>query len=125
MEEDAEFLRAAPSRRIAMHYLVHIPVGLQLSDRIVDGSIVDISDSGARIECDPLRVSPGKNVQMDLRCFRFDERITMLGKVVRETPAGCALRFVDADSFLRVFVKLARLHDETVGDRLEKILPES
>jgi len=124
MDEDADFLIAAPSRRIATRYLVRIPVGLHVSDRIVDGAIADISESGARIECDRLCVSPGTNVQIELRCFRFDERVTILAKLVRDTPAGCALHFVDGDLFLRVFVKLARLHDETVGDRLEKILPE-
>ena len=48
----------------------------------------------------------------------------MLAKFVRETPAGCALRFVDPDPFLRLFVKLARMHDTTVSDRFEKVLSE-
>jgi hypothetical protein len=124
MDEEAEFLHPAPSRRIATRYVVRIPVGLHVSGQVIDGSIADISDSGARIECDPLRVPPGTSLQVELRCFRFDERVTMLAKLVRDTSAGCAVRFVDADAFLRLFVKLARLHDETVGDRLEKILPE-
>ena len=120
MNEDPDFLRALPTRRIATRYVVRIPVGLHVGGQVVDGTIVDISDSGARVECDPPGVSPGANVSIELRCFRLDERVTMIASLVRETPGGCALRLVDPDAFLRVFVKLALLLDTTVPDKFEK-----
>jgi len=124
MGDDSDFLQALPTRRIATRYVVRIPVGLNVGGEVADGTIVDISDSGARVECDPPRVSPGASVSLDLRCFRLDERVTLLASLVRETPGGCALRLVDPDPFLRVFVKLARLLDEAPGDRLEQQLSE-
>jgi hypothetical protein len=124
VDDAPDFLQTLPARRIATRYVVRIPVGLHVGGQVIDGTIVDISDSGARIECDPPRVSPGAAVSVELRCFRLSERVTMLATLVRETPGGCALRLVDADPFLRVFVKLALLLDEAPGDRLEKELSE-
>jgi PilZ domain len=121
MDEEAEFLREAPTRRVATRYIVRIPADLRIGGVAIEGTIVDISDSGMRVECEPPRVSPGTSVALELRCFELGERVTMLAKLVRETPGGCALRLVDPDPFLRVFVKLARLHDASVGDRMEKL----
>jgi hypothetical protein len=124
MDEDSDFLQALPPRRAATRYVVRIPVGLHIAGQVVDATIVDLSDSGARVECDPPGVAPGTSISIELRCFRLDERVSMLATIVRDTPAGCALRLVDPDPFLRLFVKLARLHDEAPGDRLEKELSE-
>jgi hypothetical protein len=125
MADDPDFMQAMPTRRIATRYVVRIPAGLHVGEQVIDATIVDISDSGARVECDsPRGVPPGAHVSIDLRCFRLDERVTMSATYVRETPGGCALRLVDPDPFLRVFVKLARLLDEAPGDRLEKELSQ-
>jgi hypothetical protein len=124
MAFDDEELREAPVRRVAPRYIVRIPVVLRVGTTETEGSIVDLSDSGARVECPPLRLAPGSSVAMELRWLKTPEHIAMLAKFVRETPAGCALRFVDPDPFLRVFVKLARAHDATVSDRLEKVLTD-
>ncbi|MEX2209061.1 MAG: PilZ domain-containing protein [Myxococcota bacterium] len=124
MADAFDFLQAMPTRRIATRYVVRIPAGLHVGGELIDATIVDISDSGARLECDPPKASPGAQVAIELRCFRLDERVTMLASFVRETPGGCALRLVDPDPFLRVFVKLARLLDQAPGDRLEKELSE-
>ena len=124
VDEDADFLQALPARRIATRYVVRIAAGLHVGGRVVDGTIVDISDSGARVDCEPPGVAPGTSLAIELRCFRLEERIRMLATLVRETTSGCALRLVDPDPFLRVFVKLARLHDEVPGDRREKLLSE-
>jgi hypothetical protein len=121
VDEEAEFLQEMPTRRVATRYIVRIPVGLRVGSVSVDGTIVDISDSGMRVECEPPRAAPGTSVALELRCFDLDERVTMLAKLVRQTDGGCALRLVDPDPFLRVFVKLARLHDASVGDRMEKL----
>jgi PilZ domain len=124
MAFDDEELREAPVRRVAPRYIVRIPVVLRVGTTETEGSIVDLSDSGARVECPPLRLAPGSSVAMELRWLETAEHIGMLAKFVRETPAGCALRFVDPDPFLRVFVKLARAHDATVSDRFEKVLTD-
>jgi hypothetical protein len=124
MADDPDFLRVTPTRRIATRYVVRIPAGLNVGGQVTDATIVDISDSGARVECDATHASPGAQVSIELRCFRLEERVTMLATFVRETPGGCALRLVDPDPFLRVFVKLALLLDAAPGDRLEKELSE-
>ncbi len=124
MSGEDEFLREVPTRRVATRYIVRLPVLMRIGAGAVEGTIVDISDTGLRLECSVPRVAPGTSVQLELRCFKLAERVTMLAKLVRATPAGCALRFVDPDPFLRLFVKLARLHDASVGDRLEKLTPE-
>ena len=123
-DEEPEFLQVTPSRRIATRYVVRIPVGLHVAGQVIDATIVDISDSGARVECDPPGAPLGSHVSIELRCFRLDERVSMLASLVRETPGGCALRLLDADPFLRVFVKLAMLLDQAPGDQLEKQLAE-
>ncbi|MFI5315100.1 MAG: PilZ domain-containing protein [Myxococcota bacterium] len=122
---DDEELRESPVRRVAPRYIVRIPAVLRVGATECEGTIVDVSDSGARVECAQLRLAPGSSVAIELRWFKTDEHIAILAKFVRETPAGCALRFVDPDPFLRVFVKLARAHDATVSDRFEKMLSES
>jgi PilZ domain-containing protein len=124
MAEDDDDLRETPARRVAPRYIVRIPVVVRVGTTECDGALVDISDSGVRIECKPLRLGPGTSVSLEMRWFKTTEPISMLAKFVRDTPAGCALRFADPDPFLRVFVKLARAHDATVSDRMEKMLTE-
>jgi hypothetical protein len=124
MEFEDDALRETPARRVAPRYIVRIPVLLRAGATELEGNIADISDSGARIECKPPRLAPGTSVALELRWFEATERVSMLAKFVRETPAGCALRFVDPDPFLRLFVKLARMHDTTVPDKFEKVLSE-
>ncbi len=123
-DDEPEFMLATPSRRIATRYVVRIPVGLHVAGKLIDATIVDISDSGARVECDPPGASPGTNVSIELRCFKLEESVRMLASLVRETPGGCALRLLDTDPFLRVFVKLATVLDQAPGDQLEKELAE-
>ena len=121
--EDEE-IREAPVRRVAPRYIVRIPTVLRVGTTEVEGTIVDVSDSGARVECAALRLAPGSSVALELRWLKTKEQIAILAKFVRETPMGCALRFVDPDPFLRVFVKLARAHDATTSDRFEKTLTD-
>lgn len=123
IDEDAPLLEV-PTRRIATRYIVRIPVVLHVGQNKLDAQVVDISDSGARIECPPLRLAPGTSVAIELRWFKKSEPVSMLAKFVRDTPAGGALRFADPDPFLRVFVKLARAADSGVSDRFEKMLTE-
>ena len=108
--EDEE-LREVPVRRVAPRYIVRIPVTLRAGTTELDGVIVDVSDSGARIECKSIRLAPGSSLALEMRWIKSPEPIAMLAKFVRETPQGCALRFADPDPFLRAFVKLARAHD--------------
>ena len=124
MEFEDDALRETPARRVAPRYIVRIPVLLRVGSTELEGSIVDISDSGARVECKSPRLAPGNSVALELRWFEGSDRVGMLAKFVRETPAGCALRFVDPDPFLRLFVKIARMHDTTVPDKFEKVISE-
>ena len=124
MASEEEELREAPVRRVAPRYIVRIPVVLRVGGSESEGMLVDISDSGVRVECKSLRLGPGTSVSLELRWLKTSEPIAMLAKFVRETPAGVALRFADPDPFLRVLVKLARAHDATVSDRIEKMLTE-
>jgi len=124
MEFEDDALRETPVRRVAPRYIVRIPVLLRMGATELEGTIVDISDSGARIECKPPRLAPGTSLALELRWFEASDRVGLLAKFVRETPAGCALRFVDPDPFLRLFVKIARMHDADVPDKLEKVLSE-
>ncbi len=124
MTFDDEALREAPVRRVAPRYIVRIPVWVRAGTTEVEGSMVDVSDSGVRLECKSLRLAPGTSVALELRFLKTSEPIAILAKFVRETPQGCALRFTDPDPFLRVFVKLARAHDAAVSDRMEKVLTD-
>ncbi|HTO08897.1 MAG TPA: PilZ domain-containing protein [Myxococcota bacterium] len=124
MAEDEEQLLETPARRVAPRYIVRIPVVLRVGTTEHEGTLVDISDSGVRVECRPPRLAPGTSVSLEMRWLKSPEPIIMLAKFVRETPAGCALRFADPDPFLRVFVKLARANDASVSDRVEKVLTE-
>ena len=124
MSFDEESLQEAPVRRVATRYIVRIPVVMRAGTTQIEGSIVDISDSGARLECPPLRLAPGTTLALELRWFKGGEPVSMLAKFVRDTPAGGAVRFADPDPFLRVFVKLARAHDSTASDRFEKVLTD-
>lgn len=117
-------IREVPVRRVAPRYIVRIPVRLRIGSTELDGAIVDLSDSGARVECKMPRLAPGTSLALELRWFQASERVGLLAKFVRETPAGCAIRFVDPDPFLRLFVKIARMHDAGVPDKLEKVLSE-
>ena len=120
MEFEDDTLREAPVRRVAPRYIVRIPVLLRVGSSEFDGTIVDISDSGARVECKSLQLAPGTSVALELRWFDGSDRVAMLAKFVRESAAGCALRFVDPDPFLRLFVKLARMHDTTVPGQVRE-----
>lgn len=124
MEFEDDALRETPVRRVAPRYIVRIPVVLRMGATEIDGTIVDISDSGARIESKPPQLAPGTSLALELRWFDASDRVGLLAKFVRETPAGCAIRFVDPDPFLRLFVKIARMHDADVPDKMEKVLSE-
>lgn len=125
MVGDSDSLRPLPTRRVATRYVVRIGATLRAGERAVEGTIVDISASGALVECAPLRVAPGTSVSIDLGCFVLDQRVCMLAKHVRDTGSGCALRFSDPDPFLRVFVKLVRLFEDSPRDPLAKSLADT
>ena len=82
---------------------------MRSSARRFDAWIVDISNSGVRLELPPAAVPPGTLVRIELPWFPGEQPASMLAKFVRTLPDGCALRFADPDPFLRVFVKLGLL----------------
>ena len=101
--------------RIATRYIARIRVVARIGERALEGSIVDLSNSGARLELAAISVAPGTLVRLELPWFPADQPASMLAKFVRNTPDGCALRFSDPDPFLRIFVKLGLLQNES-GD---------
>jgi hypothetical protein len=111
MEADDFTLSAFSTRpRIATRYIVRIPVVLRVGALAVDALIVDISNSAP----DSRPASPPKEgalVRLELPWFPGVSPASMLCRFVRGDPDGCAVRFCDADPFLRVFVKVARLQD--------------
>lgn len=115
METDDFTLREITNARAATRYVVSIPVALQIRDKRVEARIVDISETGAKLECASLGANPNEPVQIEMLWFE-DERPSMLARFVRETSAGCGVQFTDPCPFLRLFVKLARLHDDRVSD---------
>jgi PilZ domain len=119
MEADDFTLREVTNRRIATRYVVSIPIALRIGDRRLQARIVDISDSGAKIECPPLEARANEGLQIELPWFENDRRrASMLARFVRRASNGCGVQFADPDPFLRLFVKLARLHDDSVPESL-------
>ena len=113
MDNEDFTLGGLPDPRVATRYVARIRVIARFGDRELEGSIVDLSNSGVRLELAPISVPPGTLVRLDLPWFPADQPASMLAKYVRRTDDGCALRFSDPDPFLRVFVKLGLLQDQT------------
>lgn len=118
MEPDDFTLRSVTNRRVATRYVVSIPVSLRIAERRFDARVVDISDSGAKLECGPVEADGREVIQIELRWFDDDRRASILARFVRKSSAGFGVQFTDPDPFLRLFVKLARLHDESVPEGL-------
>ncbi len=125
MVYESDSLRPLPTRRVATRYVVRIGVILHVGERAIEAAMVDISASGALVECAPLGIAPGASIMIEIETFKVDPPIRMLAKHVRDTVTGCALRFADVDPFLRVFVKLVHSSEESEEDPLEKLLAES
>jgi len=115
MEQDDFTLREITDRRIATRYVISVPVTLRLREGRVAAKIVDVSNSGAKIECRPFGARSLDPLALELVWFA-DERPSLLARFIRETSAGCGIQFTDSEPFLRLFVKLARLHDDRVPD---------
>jgi hypothetical protein len=121
MEPEDFTLRQVVNRRIATRYIVSIPILVRVGTRAVDGRIVDISDSGAKLECQAFEVGERDTLQVELPWFEDDRRASILARFVRKTSTGCGVQFTDPDPFLRLFVKLARLHDDSVKETFREM----
>ncbi|MEX2207108.1 MAG: PilZ domain-containing protein [Myxococcota bacterium] len=115
MENDDFTLGGFADPGIATRYVARIQVVARFGDRALEGSIVDLSNSGVRLEIPHIVVAPGTLVRLELPWFPTDPPASMLAKYVRRTENGCALRFSDPDPFLRVFVKLGLLQSESTA----------
>jgi hypothetical protein len=118
MEPDDFTLRSVSNRRVATRYVVSIPVSLRIGERHFDARVVDISDSGAKLECAPIEAHAREALQIELPWFDDERSASILARFVRKIAGGCGVQFTDPDPFLRVFVKLARLHDDRVPEGL-------
>lgn len=112
MDNDDFTLGGLLDPRVATRYVARIRVIACFGERELEGSIVDLSNSGVRLELPPISIQPGTLVRLDLPWFPADRPASMLAKYVRKTDNGCALRFSDPDPFLRVFVKLGLLQNQ-------------
>jgi hypothetical protein len=118
MEPDDFTLRTVSNRRIATRYVVSIPIALRIGERCFAARVVDISDSGAKLECPPIEAFGREGLQIELPWFDDERRASILARFVRKISSGCGVQFSDPDPFLRLFVKLARLQDDSVPDGL-------
>ncbi len=112
MDNDDFTLGGFSNPRVATRYVARIQVVARIGDSALDAWIVDISNSGVRLEVAGSSVTPGTLVRIELPWFPGNQPASMLAKYVRTTPDGCALRFADPDPFLRVFVKLGLIQSE-------------
>ncbi len=112
MDDDDFTLGGLLDPRVATRYLARIEVIARIGDRAMEGWIVDLSNSGVRLELMATTAQPGTLVRLELPWFPSEQPLSMLAKYVRNTPNGCALRFSDPDPFLRVFVKLGQLQNQ-------------
>ncbi len=112
MNDDDFTLGGFSDPRIATRYVTRIEIIARIGDQALDGWIVDLSNSGVRLELPAITVLPGTLVRLELPWFPSDLPASMLAKYVRSTATGCALRFSDPDPFLRVFVKLGLLQSQ-------------
>ena len=117
MEDEDFTLGGFVNQRISTRYVARIQVVVRIGERAVDAWIVDVSNSGVRLELPVAAVTPGTMVRIELPWFPGDQPASMLAKFVRHTSDGCALRFSDPDPFLRVFVKLGLLQNERTSER--------
>lgn len=112
MENEDFTLGGFSSQRISTRYVARIQVVARIGDLAIDAWIVDVSNSGVRLELPPTPLAEGTLVRIELPWFPGDQPASMLAKFVRTMPDGYALRFADPDPFLRVFVKLGLLQSQ-------------
>ena len=116
MDNEDFTLGGLPDPRVATRYVARIRVTARVGDHAFEGSIVDLSNSGVRLELAQISIPPGTLVRLELPWFPADQPASMLAKYVRRTDTGCALRFSDPDPFLRVFVKLGLLQNQGAAE---------
>jgi len=116
MENEDFTLGGFSSQRISTRYVARIQVIARIGDQSIDAWIVDVSNSGVRLEMPSARLAAGTLVRIELPWFPGEQPASMLAKFVRSTADGCALRFADPDPFLRVFVKLGLLQSQRASE---------
>ena len=62
-------------------------------DELGDGTLWNISLTGARLEAASLHVEPGAKLWLRLSLFPGSFEVELLARVVRRTPRGFALSF--------------------------------
>lgn len=116
MDNDDFTLGGFPNPRVATRYVARIRILARIGERALKAFIVDVSNTGVRLEMPAITVAPDTVIRLELPWFPVDQPVSMLAKYVRKTDDGCALRFTDPDPFLRVFVKLGLLQNEITGE---------
>ncbi len=83
----------------------------------MDGTIVDISATGAHIEGAPAPEQIGGALVLQLDCFGGIGPIEFAARLVRPMEPGFAVEFTEPEPFLRALLKIALLHMEQDQER--------
>ena len=75
-------------RRVAPRYAVSLPVAIEFGSLVDDGTLCDISQTGARLEGTAIRPYPGDAVTLTFALSLEHDPFEMLCHVVRPTPSG-------------------------------------
>ncbi len=85
-------------RRVAERYRARLPVEFRCESRGGEGSMLDVSLAGARIEQVTTRPPPGVELQLLLRLPQSTSAVELSAQVVRHTETGgFAVRFHKLD----------------------------
>ena len=104
---------AAPAdglgRRSAQRYLIRLPVAYASEVTNASGLLVDVSNSGARVEGLPPEAELGSTVEVELCTLPGEDPIVFPAKLARMCDGGFAVEFLERDPFLRAVLRLASL----------------
>ena len=88
----------ADDRRSAPRFKLRAPVEYRAGALQGDGTIWNISTSGVRIENASALVKIGSSVGLRFSFFPGQFEVELTGQVVRQTPKGFAVQFVDLEA---------------------------
>jgi hypothetical protein len=96
-------------RRSAQRYLIRLPVAYATEATGASGLLVDVSNSGARVEGLPPEVDLGATIEVELCTLPGAEPLIFPAKMARMCDGGFAVEFLERDPFLRAVLRLTRL----------------
>ncbi len=95
-------------RRVAPRFLLSIPVAVEFGTTCDDGTLCDISLSGARLENTGIRPPEGSQVNLTFALENQSKAFEVVARVVRATESGgYAVQFEAINSHLKEALELA------------------